>query len=56
MCIIIFHYLADKVIVGSFQGLIRIYTPHPPSFAASHVILEKQLGSPVLQVAASHFI
>ena len=47
---------ADKVVVGSFQGLIRIYEPHPPSFSPDHVILEKHLGLPVIHLAASQFV
>lgn len=52
----IFGCVADKLIVGSFQGLIRIYEPHPPAFSADHVILERQMSSPVLQVAAGRFV
>lgn len=47
---------ADKIIVGSFQGFIRIYEPHPPSFAASHMILEKDLGMPIIQIGLGGFI
>lgn len=47
---------SDKLIVGSFQGLVRIYEPHPPAFSADHVILEQQMTSPVLQVAAGQFV
>ena len=46
----------DKIIVGNFQGLIRIYEPHPPHYNESHMLLEKQLSSPVLQVAAGKFV
>ena len=46
----------DKIIVGNFQGFIRIYEPHPPHFKESHLLLEKQLSSPVLQVAAGKFV
>jgi hypothetical protein len=49
-------YFLDKVVVGSFQGYLRIYEPHPPGFTPSHVILEKQLDSPVVQVAAGRFL
>ncbi len=48
--------LTDKIVVGSFQGLIRIYSPHPPTCVPSHVILEKQLSMPVIQVALGHFV
>ena len=46
----------DKIIVGNFQGFVRIYEPHPPHFKESHMLLEKQLSSPVVQVAAGKFV
>jgi len=45
----------DKIVVGSFQGLVRIYLPHPPAFSPDHVILERDMGAPVLQVAVGRF-
>ena len=48
-------FLTGNIVVGSFQGLVRIYEPHPPNFAASHVIIEKQFGQPIIQVALGHF-
>lgn len=48
--------LSDKIIVGSFQGYLRVYEPHPPVFSPGHVILEKQLGHPVIQIAAGKFV
>lgn len=47
---------ADKIVVGSFQGLVRIYKPSASQFSASHVILEQQFSSPVLQVAVGRFV
>jgi len=47
---------SDKIVVGSFQGLVRIYEPRPPAFSPGHVILETQLDAPVLQVAIGKFV
>ena len=49
-------FFPDKIIVGSFQGRLQIYEPHPPVYSESHMLLEKQLPSPVLQVAAGKFV
>lgn len=46
----------DKIVVGSFQGLVRIYLPRPPEYSPDHVILEKDMGAPVLQVAVGRFL
>ena len=40
----------DVLIVGSYQGYLRLYTPNEGGFTPDHVILETQLGLPVLQV------
>lgn len=47
---------AGMVVVGSFQGFIRVYEPHPPVFSPGHVVLEKQLGHPVIQLGAGQFV
>lgn len=46
----------DKIVVGSFKGLVRIYLPHPPEYSPDHVILERDMGAPVLQVAVGRFV
>ncbi len=53
----VFSFLIpDKIIVGSFQGLVRIYLPQPPTSSPEHVLLEKDMGVPVLQVTVGRFI
>ena len=47
---------ADKIIVSSFQGYIRIYDPRPVAYDETHMLLERQLAGPVLQVAAGKFV
>ena len=40
----------DKIIVGSFEGKLRIFSPSPGEFKMEHVLIEKDLGMPILQV------
>ena len=55
--VILVHYLfVANIVVGSFQGYIRIYEPHPPGYSASHVMLEKELGVPVIQITLGKFL
>ena len=49
-------FITEKIVVGSFQGFIRIYEPHPPSFEASQMILEKELGVPIIQLGIGKFL
>ena len=44
----------DKVVVGSFQGMLRVYSPASESFSPHHLSLEKKT-SPILQVAVGRF-
>lgn len=45
----------DKIVTGSFQGLIRIYFPRQPGFLVDDLMLEQNLEEPILQLAAGHF-
>lgn len=47
---------SDKIAVGSYQGLVRIYQPQSGSFSPDHLLIEHQTGNPVLQVEAGRFI
>ena len=40
----------DKIIVGSFEGKIRVMTPQPRPFRIEDMLIEKDLGLPILQV------
>ena len=40
----------DKIIVGSFEGILRIFSPRPRPFRIEDVIIEKDLLAPILQV------
>lgn len=41
----------DKIIVGSFEGMLRIYSPVARQFRIEDVIIEKNLAAPILQVS-----
>ena len=45
-----------KIITGSFQGFLRIFQPHKRDFSPEDLLLEQQLGAPVLQVAVGRFL
>ena len=38
----------DKIVVGSFEGKLRIYTPIPREFKIEDMLIEKDLGMPIL--------
>ena len=38
----------DKIVVGSFEGILRIFSPQPRPFRTEDVVIEKDLGSPIL--------
>ncbi|XP_054847045.1 protein PTHB1 [Eublepharis macularius] len=50
----------DKIIVGSYMGVLRIYNPHPvkpgDGMKAEELFLEVQLCEPVLQVEVGKFV
>jgi Bardet-Biedl syndrome 9 protein len=49
-------FAADKIAVGSFQGLVRVYRPEPGSFSPDHLLIEHQTGQPILQLETGRFI
>jgi hypothetical protein len=55
------NYL-DKIVVGSHSGIIRIYNPsssEPDSITNNHatdLLLEKNLGMPIVQIDIGKFI
>lgn len=54
----------DKIIVGSHNGTLRVYQPHPEKqedgklncFQPDELLLERQLNFPVIDLAAGRFI
>ncbi|XP_059829564.1 protein PTHB1 isoform X1 [Hypanus sabinus] len=51
---------SDKIIIGSYQGILRIYSPEPSKPGAAlqpeELILEVQLQDPILQVEVGKFV
>lgn len=45
-----------KVVTGSLQGMLRVHHPRQPYFGIEDLLLEQDLGSPILQVAVGSFI
>lgn len=53
----------DKIIIGSYHGILRIFNPKPTkvdgewsAFKAEDVLLESSLQSPILQIEAGKFV
>lgn len=46
----------ELLLVGSYQGYLRVYAPSEGGFCPDHVVLETDLGLPVLQVAAVYLL
>lgn len=47
---------AEKIAVGSLQGMLRIYFPSRPGFRIEDLILEESLGAPIIQLLVGRFI
>ncbi|CAM9950896.1 unnamed protein product, partial [Phaeothamnion confervicola] len=45
-----------KIVTGSFQGVLRVYLPSQMDFRIEDVLLEQNLGAPILQLAVGRFI
>lgn len=45
----------NRILVASFDGVIRVYDPREGGFKPNHLILEKDEGKPVLQVCVLRF-
>ena len=40
----------SKVVCGSLSGYLRIYYPRQPEYKIEDLMLEQQMGEPILQV------
>lgn len=47
---------ADKVVIGSQQGMLRVYNPTRPQYRVEDLILEESLSLPILQLQLGQFI
>lgn len=52
-----FHclYTLDAIVVGSFSGILRVYVPSNGTFSPDHLLLEKQLQSPIIKLGVAKF-
>mmetsp|Transcript_22717 Transcript_22717/g.63135 ORF Transcript_22717/g.63135 Transcript_22717/m.63135 type:complete len:875 (-) Transcript_22717:176-2800(-) len=46
----------NKIITGSFQGILRMYCPKQKEYKIEDLILEKNMEAPILQIAAGRFV
>jgi len=46
----------NKIITGSYQGMLRMYCPKQKEYKIEDLILEKNLEMPILQLAAGKFV
>jgi len=46
----------NKIITGSFQGMLRMYCPKQKEYKIEDLIFEKNMESPILQVGAGKFV
>ena len=46
----------NKIIVGSFQGWLRVYAPHQKGFEPRDLLIEKDFKMPILQIMAGNFL
>lgn len=44
-----------KIVTGSFKGMLRIYAVKQRDFKADDLLLEQDLGSAILSIAAGRF-
>ena len=49
-------YCTDKIIVGSYQGILRVYSPRAGPFTPAHLMIEVNLVDPILQLALGTFV
>jgi len=46
----------DKIVTGSFSGILRIYYPKASESNAADLLIESNLGHPILQVELGRFV
>ncbi|CAG9461638.1 unnamed protein product [Pedinophyceae sp. YPF-701] len=44
-----------EVVVGSFDGLLRVFRPVAEGFRAEHLLIEQNIGEPIIGVAVGRF-
>ena len=51
-----FWCAADKIVVGSLEGTLRIYHPAQAEFRIEDLVHEEDLGAPILQLCIGRLI
>lgn len=46
---------SNKIIVGSFEGFLRIFHPKKGNYKSDHLLIEKNLNDGILQVSLGMF-
>jgi Bardet-Biedl syndrome 9 protein len=46
---------ADKIVVASFQGILKIYQPLFGGYKATHLLYENTFDEPILQIEAGRY-
>lgn len=46
----------DKIVVGSLSGVLRIYSPTKPGYRIEDLVIEEDLGIPILQLLIGKLI
>ena len=46
---------AAKIVVGSYNGMLRVFLPRQKEYNVQDLLLEQSLGEPILQVAIGRF-
>mmetsp|Transcript_15360 Transcript_15360/g.31875 ORF Transcript_15360/g.31875 Transcript_15360/m.31875 type:complete len:870 (-) Transcript_15360:93-2702(-) len=46
----------NKIITGSFQGMLRMYCPKQKEYKIEDLILEKNMEAPILQISVGKFV
>lgn len=47
---------AAKIVTGSYHGMLRIYFPHQREYKIEDLMLEQDLGHPILQIECGKFL
>ena len=47
---------SDKIAVGSMEGVLRIFNPTRPTYRIEDLVIEENLGFPILQLLLGKFI
>lgn len=47
---------SNKIIIGGFSGLLRIYAPKQRDYRIEDLILEKKLDFPIISVHSGKFV